>query len=272
MNCYIPIEAKIEKVITETQNIKTFVLRPKEPFSFETGQFIQLTVPGFGESPFTPSSSPFVKETFDVTVMRVGKVTEKLHSMKEGDVVGIRGPFGKGYPVEKFYHKEVLIIGGGVGIAPLRSLLLTLIEQINKFKKVILCYGAKTPEDIVYKPFFPEWKKIRGLEILRSVDKCGPHEKWDETTGVVTCLLDKCKVDINNSVAIVCGPPIMMKFTALKLNDMKFKPENIYLSMERNMSCGIGKCGHCAIGPYFVCKDGPVFTYDQLKNEHDIWA
>ncbi len=151
MNCYIPIEAKIEKVITETQNIKTFVLRPKEPFSFETGQFIQLTVPGFGESPFTPSSSPFVKETFDVTVMRVGKVTEKLHSMKEGDVVGIRGPFGKGYPVEKFYHKEVLIIGGGVGIAPLRSLLLTLIEQINKFKKVILCYGAKTPEDIVYK-------------------------------------------------------------------------------------------------------------------------
>jgi len=271
-NPYIPIESKIEKIIEETPNIKTFVLRPEQPISFNTGQFVQITIPGVGESPFTPSSSPFVKETLDVTIMKVGKVTEKIHELKEGKIVGIRGPYGNGYPVEKFYNKEVLIVGGGVGMAPLRSLLLTLIEQMNKFKKVVLCYGAKTPEDIVYKYLFPEWKKVSGLEILRSVDKCPQNVCWDETTGVVTCLLDKCKTNIENTVAIVCGPPIMMKFTTLKLIDKGYKPENIYLSMERNMSCGLGKCGHCAIGPYFVCKDGPVFTYAELQDQPELWA
>ena len=267
MNIYIPKNFKIVKIIEETPTIKTFTLKPLdgEKFNFQTGQFIELTVYGVGEAPFTPSSSPYKTDTIDVTIMRVGRMTEVLHSMKEGDIVGIRGPYGKGYPVEEFVGKEVLIIGGGVGLAPLRSLLLTLIERINDFKKIILCYGARTPQDVVYKYLFPEWKKIKGLEILRSVDKCQLGE-WDETVGVVTCLLDKIQVDVKNSVAIVCGPPIMMKFTTLKLVDMKFAPQQIYLSMERNMSCGLGKCGHCQIGIYFICKDGPVFTWEQLKD------
>jgi NAD(P)H-flavin reductase len=267
MNIYIPKNFKIVKIIEETPTIKTFTLKPLdgEKFNFQTGQFIELTVYGVGEAPFTPSSSPYKTDTIDVTIMRVGRMTEVLHSMKKGDIVGIRGPYGKGYPVDEFVGKEVLIIGGGVGLAPLRSLLLTLIERINDFKKIILCYGARTPQDVVYKYLFPEWKKIKGLEILRSVDKCQLGE-WDETVGVVTCLLDKVQVDVKNSVAVVCGPPIMMKFTTLKLVELKFKPQQIYLSMERNMSCGLGKCGHCQIGSYFICKDGPVFTWEQLKN------
>ncbi len=267
MNIYQPKNFQIVKIIQETPNIKTFTLKPLngDKFSFQTGQFIELTVYGVGEAPFTPSSSPYKTETIDVTIMRVGRMTEVLHSMKEGDIVGVRGPYGKGYPVEKFESEEVLILGGGVGMAPLRSLLLTLIENIKRYKKVVLCYGARTPQDIVYKHLFPEWRKVKGLEILRSVDKCEQGE-WDETVGVVTCLLDKVNVNTTNCKAVVCGPPIMMKFSTLKLLDMGFKPENIYLSMERNMSCGLGKCGHCQIGSYFICKDGPVFTWEQLKN------
>jgi len=266
-NIYTPITAKIVKIINETANIKTFTFKrlDGEKFPFSTGQFIELTVFGIGEAPFTPSSSPFETEMIDVTIMRAGRMTEVLHSMKEGDIVGLRGPYGNGYPVKDFKDKEILIIGGGVGLAPLRSLLLTLFATMNDYKKVVLSYGSKTPQDIVYKYLFPEWRKIKGLEIMRSVDKCQEGE-WDETTGVVTCLLDKVNVNIKNSVAVVCGPPIMMKFTTIKLIGMGYKPEQIYLSMERNMSCGLGKCGHCQIGSYFICKDGPVFTWEQLKN------
>src|SRR3989339_274420 len=234
---YKSIPAKLEKVIDETSNIKTFVLRPESKFRFATGQFIELSIPGVGEAPFTPSSSPYETDTIDVTIMKAGNLTGQLHALKGGDTVGIRGPYGKGYPVEKFYGKEVLILGGGVGMAPLRSLLLTLIGQINKFKRVVLCYGSKTPDDVVYKYLFPEWKKIKGLEIFRSVDKCPESARWDETVGLVTCLLDKVSADKNNSAVIVCGPPIMMKFATLKVYQQGYKPQNIYLSMERNMSC-----------------------------------
>ncbi len=265
---YKLIEAKLENIIAESPTIKTFTLRPSEKLSFATGQFINVAIPGMGEAPFTPSSSPLETETIDVTIMKTGRLTAMLHDLKPGATLGIRGPYGNGYPVEEFYGKEVVILGGGVGMAPLRSLLLTLISRIKKFKKVKLCYGARTPEDVIYKTLFPEWEKISGLEVLRSVDKCSIGE-WNETVGLVTCLLDNLKVDLTNSVSIVCGPPIMMKFGAKKFLDIGFQHKDIYLSMEQNMSCGIGKCGHCQLGPYFVCKDGPVFTYEQLKGIPD---
>jgi len=268
-NIYMPVEAGITGVITESATIKTFRLKPAEKIPFATGQFIELAVPNLGEAPFTPSSSPDVTDRMDVTIMNVGVVTDKLHEMKEGDIVGIRGPYGKGYPVEDMYGKEVLILGGGVGMAPLRSFLLTLLARAEKFRKIILCYGAKTPEDIIYKDQFVEWMNNPNLSVYRSVDKAG--EGWNETEGVVTVLLDQFEVDLSNSVAVVCGPPVMMKFGTLKLLEKGHKPENIYLSMEKNMSCGLGKCGHCQLGPYFVCKDGPVFTYDQIQDIPGIW-
>ncbi|MBN1383852.1 MAG: FAD/NAD(P)-binding protein [Elusimicrobia bacterium] len=269
-NIYKAIKAEVIKVTDESSNIKTVTLKPAAKFSFATGQFIELSLDGVGEAPFTPSSSPYETEYIDVTIMRVGYVTEKIHQLKKGDTVGIRGPYGKGYPLEQMFDKEILILGGGVGMAPLRSFLLTLIKQIDKFKKVILCYGAKTPEDIIYKTEFTDWKKVKKVDILKSVDKC-TSGTWKEDIGVVTCLLDKAKFDLKNSVSVVCGPPIMMKFGTKKLLEIGFKPENIYLSMEKNMSCGLGKCGHCQLGPYFVCKDGPVFTYEQIKNFEDLW-
>ena len=268
-NPYLPVKASIMEVIEETPTIKTFRLRPEERFPFATGQFIEVCVPGIGEAPFTPSSSPFINDILDVTIMNVGKVTARLHEMKKGDWAGIRGPYGKGYPLEAMFGKTVLILGGGVGMAPLRSFLLTLLAQTEKFERIILCYGARTPQDIVYKDQFEEWKRNKSLEVYRSVDKA--DGTWKETEGVVTVLLNQVHVNLNNCAAVVCGPPIMMKFGTLKLLEKGHRPENIYLSMEKNMSCGLGKCGHCQLGRYFVCKDGPVFTYDVIKDIPDIW-
>ena len=153
INIYQPIKATVEEVIIESPLIRSFVLIPEREFSFKTGEFIELTINGFGEAPFTPSSSPLEKKKLEVTVMKAGYVTEKIHALRSGDLVGIRGPFGRGYPLSKFYGKEVVILGGGCGFAPIRSLMFNLIAEKEKFQKVILCYGAKTPEDCIYKPF-----------------------------------------------------------------------------------------------------------------------
>jgi NAD(P)H-flavin reductase len=268
-NIYRPIKAKLTEVIEESPLIKTFVLSPEEEFSFETGQFIELSVDGIGEAPFTPSSSPLIKDKMEVTVMKTGYVTEYMHNLKPGCYMGIRGPYGRGYPVEKFHSKEILILGGGCGLAPIRSLLYVLESIKDNLIKVYLCYGSKTPSDCIYKPLFGRLRKIDKFETQLTVDK--PDEGWDGPVGVVTNLLNNLKINIENSVAVVCGPPIMMKFGTIKLLEMGYSDEQIYLSMEKNMSCGLGKCGHCMMGKYFVCKDGPVFTFDEIKNTPNIW-
>ncbi len=268
-NIYRPFEATIEDIVVETPNIKTFVLRPKEDFSFRTGQFIELAFPGKGEAPFTPSSDPNIKDKIDVTIMNVGRVTTLLHGASKDIPVGIRGPFGKGYPLEKFYGKDILIVGGGVGLAPLRSLLFSLFSEIDKYNKVILRYGARTPKDIVYKDSLLEWAQRKKVDVVTTVD-VGDSE-WKGNVGLVTTILKDLPIDLKNTVAIVCGPPIMMKFVVLKLIDLGFAHADIYLSMEKNMSCGLGKCGHCRVGKFYACKDGPVFTFDQLQGIHDIW-
>ncbi len=270
VNIYKPIRAKLLEVITESPTIKTFIMEPEQDFSFKTGEFIELTVDGIGEAPFTPSSSPLETKQIEVTVMKTGYVTEYLHNMKAGETLGIRGPFGRGYPIEKFYDKEVLILGGGCGFAPIRSLLYSLVAISDRLRKVTLCYGSKTPDECIYKPYVDQLRNTPKFEVLRTVDE--PNETWSETVGVATVLLDKIKVDIKNSVAVVCGPPIMMKFGTYKLLEMGYPEHNIYLSMEKNMSCGFGKCGHCMMGKYFVCKEGPVFTYDEIKDQPDIWS
>jgi len=267
-NIYQPIEALIENIIQETPAIKTFVLRPKSDFSFSTGEFIELTVPGLGEAPFTPSSDPKA-QSLDVTIMNVGTVTSKLHSMSVGEQLGIRGPYGQGYPLDKFRGKDILIVGGGVGLAPLRSLLFSLFREIDNYNKVLLRYGARTSADIVYKNSLVEWAKKEKVDIVTSVDVGDPG--WEGNVGLVTTILNDLPIDLNNAVSIVCGPPIMMKFVTLKLLDIGFRQADIYLSMEKSMSCGLGKCGHCRIGKYYICRDGPVFTYEQLKDIHDIW-
>jgi NAD(P)H-flavin reductase len=268
-NIYRPVEATVEDIIDETPTIKTFVLRPKEPFEFKTGQFVELTLPGLGEAPFTPSSDPNIKEKIDITIMKVGRITSLLHIASKNISLGMRGPYGLGYPLETFEGKDILIVGGGVGLAPLRSLLFSLFAQIDRYNKVVLCYGARTPSDMVYKSAIPEWAKRKKVHVVTTVDVGEPG--WEGNVGLVTTILKDLPIDLKKAVSIVCGPPIMMKFVTLKLLDLGFKPPEIYLSMEKNMSCGLGKCGHCRIGKYYACKDGPVFTYEQLKDIHDIW-
>jgi len=266
--------AEIDEVIVESPTIKTFVLRPEKDFSFRAGQFVDLTVPGLGEAPFTPSSSPHQKETLEVTIMEAGLVTGRLHEMEKGETLGLRGPFGKEYPLEKFAGKEIVLIGGGVGLAPLRALFLALVHDIENFKRVIFCCGARTPEDLIYKEnVLNKWPRLHNNISLRvTVDEVPEGMKWDGSVGLVTTTLDDLNVDIEKSVAVVCGPPVMMKFVTFKLmEEPGYPPEAIYLSMEKNMSCGIGKCGHCRLGPYFICQDGPVLTFDKIKDLPGIW-
>jgi NAD(P)H-flavin reductase len=268
----MPIPAKIEHIVEETHNIKTFTVRPEQPIPFKAGQFMELTVPGLGEAPFTPSSSPAVSDHMEITIVRVGKVTERLHSLSPGADVGIRGPLGQPYPLDDFHGREVLIVGGGVGLAPLRALLFALFEEMDRYKKIIVRYGARTPSDLVYRDALSEaWDKGDALDLMVTVDK--GDESWTGHEGVVTTILegDKLTSDVTNGVAVVCGPPIMMRFATLSLLESGYARKNIYLSMEKNMSCGVGKCGHCRLGPYYACKDGPVFSYDKIESLPKIW-
>lgn len=270
-NPYIPIKTQIVDVNKESPTIKTFSLKPDNPMHFKAGQFIEMSVPGIGEAPFTPSSSPYQKSKIEVTIMNVGLVTSRIHDLKKGDIVGLRGPYGNEYPLSEFEGKEILLVGGGVGLAPLRALFLALVHDIDKYKSILFCCGSKTPTDIIFKDcVLDKWQKIdKRVSFRVTVDK--KEAGWKGKEGLVTTTLDNLNLHLKNSVAIVCGPPVMMKFTAFKLLKVGYKENQIYLSMEKNMSCGVGKCGHCRIGNFYVCKDGPVFRYDKIKDIHEIW-
>lgn len=270
MNPYRPIRTEVVDVIAETPTIKTIRLRPKERIAFRPGQFIELTVPGVGEAPFTPSSPLTWKDLMEVTVMRVGKVTGRIHQLKPGDIVGLRGPYGNGYPLEQFGGKDLIIVGGGCGFAPLRSLMYALLDMRGQFGKLIFRGGCKAPADLLYRKEIGEWETRDDLDLLITVDK--GDAVWRGPVGVVTNILDGIDIDWGNGVGILCGPPIMMKFSTQKLLQLGLREENLYLSMERNMSCGIGKCGHCRLGTYYCCKDGPVFSYTEIKDFPNIWG
>jgi len=270
-NPYQVIPATIYDIVQESPLIRTLRVQPEEPISFQTGQFIELTIPGIGEGPFTPSSSHYVSDVMDITIMKAGFVTEYVHKTEIGDRVGLRGPFGSRYPLEKFEGKDLLILGGGCGLAPLRSLFLTLLHDVEKYNSITFLAGAKTPKDCIYKDEATEWRKYDNVNFLRAVDVVPNGEEWDEEVGVVTTLLNKIDIDPQNNPAVVCGPPIMMKYGTFDLLDAGYKEENIYLSMEKKMYCGFGECRHCVMGNYYACKDGPVFTYAQIKDEEDIW-
>jgi len=269
-NPYNPIKTEVIDSIVETPMIKTLKLKPQEPIAFAAGQFVELTIPGVGEAPFTPSSRPSVNDMLYLTIMKVGTVTEAVHRLEKGDTVGLRGPLGTGYPIELFKDKEILVVGGGCGFAPLRSLMYTLFERSGEFKKLLFRGGCKSAKDLLYKQELEQWGEKQDLDIRLTVDV--GDASWKGHVGVVTDILDPIDMDCQNGIAIVCGPAMMMKFATAKLSEMGFQDCNIYLSMERNMSCAIGKCGHCRIGLYYACHDGPVFSYEKIKPFRDVWA
>ena len=270
-NPYEVIPGSIYNIIQESPLIRTLQIRPERPISFNTGQFVELSIPGIGEGPFTPSSSHFISDVLDITIMKTGFVTSYIHQTQVGDLIGIRGPYGSRYPLEKFYGKDVLILGGGCGLAPLRSLFLTMVHDIDKYNSITFCAGAKTPKDCIFKDLFSEWKKLKKVNVFRAVDEVPAGQEWDEDVCLVTKLLQKVMIDPVDNPAIVCGPPVMMKFGTMDLLKYGYDENNIYLSMEKKMYCGFGECRHCVMGGYYACKDGPVFTYAQIKNEEAIW-
>ena len=268
-NPYIPSPAKLVEVVNETPTIKTLILSPASPMGFRSGQFVQLTLPGIGEAPFTPSSSPLEPDRIAITILKTGTVTDRFHECKSGDVLGLRGPFGKGYPVEKLSGKEVLVVGGGVGLAPLRALILNLLANLGDVKRMSIRYGARCMEELLYIDQHEQWTKDPKVDFTCTIDN--PQEGWNGRTGVVTTLLKDIDIDKSNAFAFACGPTVMLKFTTFALMEEGFGPDQIYLSMNRRMSCGMGLCGRCNIGPYYLCKDGPDMNYALIKDYPNVF-
>jgi NAD(P)H-flavin reductase len=272
-NVYKPIRAELLEVKAETPTIKSFRMALDEPVPFRAGQFVQLTVPGLGEAPFTPSSSPSVHDEMEITILKTGSVTDSLHAIKEGSdgvELGVRGPFGKGYPTEKMKGHNVVVVGGGVGLAPLRSLLHHVFEHLDDYKRVAVIYGSRNPSELLYRERFAEWAARDRVSFGVTVDV--PDATWKGNVGVVTTLLKDFDFDIADSFVVSCGPLVMLRFVTLTCLNVGFKPEQIYLSMNRKMSCGFGKCGRCNIGPFYLCKDGPDVCYDKIKDYKDAFS
>jgi len=267
---YVPFIATITDIKELTQIEKQFTIKiddtkKRKEFCFLPGQFVELTVFGIGEAPFSIPSSPNNKDFFELCIRNVGSVSGALHRLPVGSKVGIRGPFGKGYfPFEKMMNKNVVIIAGGLGMAPVRSLLKYIIEDRKSYKGLTLIYGCVEPKSILYKDEISQWKKNGNIEVELTVDK--PDDNWKEAVGVCTNLIPALTYPPEETIIVVCGPPVMYKFVIIELEEKHYKHENIFLSLERRMECGVGKCNHCHIGNKLACVDGPVFSLWEIKN------
>lgn len=267
-NPYLPQMATLVEVIEETPNIKTFrvVLDDEEKmqnFTFRPGQVGQLSVFGVGESTFVINSSPTRMEYLQFSVMRVGEVTTRLHQLRPGDKVGVRAPLGNGFPVESMRGKNIVFIGGGIGMAPLRTLFIYMLDNRADFGDITLLYGARTPVDMTYKAELPEWLGRSDVRTVLTVD--AEYPGWEHRVGLIPNVLLDLAPSPENTVAVTCGPPIMIKFTLQALKKLGFEDDQIITTLEKRMKCGVGLCGRCNIGTKYVCVDGPVFTYAQLK-------
>jgi len=268
-NPYLPDIARVTKVIDETSNIKSFhvVLTDEErmkTFSFEPGQVAQLSIFGAGEATFVINSPPTRMDYLQFSVMKAGEVTERIHQLKEGDLVGVRGPLGNWFPYEEMQGKDVYFIGGGIGMAPLRTLLLFMLDNRKDYGAITLLYGARTPQDLCYKEELTEWGQRNDMELILTVDREFPG--WDKKVGLIPNVLKELAPSPEGKVAITCGPPIMIRYTLQALAELGYADEQVITTLERRMKCGIGLCGRCNIGTQYVCVDGPVFSLSQLKS------
>jgi NAD(P)H-flavin reductase len=265
----VPFAATIKWIRKETRDTWTYALKINDreierAYRFLPGQFNMLYVPGIGESAISISSGTSDRNVLH-TLRVAGDVTTAISKMNEGDVIGVRGPFGRGWPMEETENRNVMIIAGGVGIAPLRSVIRSLsAERKSCSGKDLILYGAKTPKDIIYRDEFPRYRDI--FQVFLTVDKADPEEYWKGETGLVTRLLAKASFDPLGTTVFICGPEVMMQSTIRELLLRGVPGEKIFLSMERNMNCGMGLCGHCFFGPKFVCKDGAVFKYTEVED------
>ncbi len=262
----VPSPYRVRRVRRETSDTFTLELESVngERFSFAPGQFNMLYLFGVGEVPISISGDPARSDVLVHTVRAVGPVTRAICKLKRGDILGVRGPFGSGWPVAEAVGNDIIIVTGGVGLAPLRPAIYYILAHRGEYGRVALLYGARTPADMLYKKELAAWRGHFDLQIEVTVDAARPDE-WRGNVGVVTTLIPRATFDPYHTTALVCGPEIMMRFTVLELQKRGLPDDQIYISMERNMKCAIGLCGHCQYGPHFICKDGPVFRFDRVR-------
>jgi NAD(P)H-flavin reductase len=260
-----PVPYRIQGTERETHDTFTLELKAAgeaSPLIFAPGQFNMLYVFGAGEVPISISSDPASTDSIKHTTRVVGPVTKAMQTLKPGDAIGVRGPFGSSWPLELGRGKDVVVIAGGIGLAPLRPALFELLAYRNRFHRIILLYGTRTPRDILFKHDLKRWQSHFDLEVYITVDRASGA--WQGNVGVVIKLISRAPFDPSNAIALICGPEVMMRFSIEALQQRGIGNENIFVSMERNMKCGLGFCGHCQLGPHFICKDGPVLRYDRI--------
>jgi len=268
-NIYKPYLMEIENIVEETPDVRTFRLKFKntddaEKFSFKAGQFGEYSVLGEGESTFCVASSPTRKGYIECTFRKAGRVTNSLANLEIGDTVGFRGPYGNTFPIEEWEGKNLLYIAGGIALPPMRCVIWNTIDLREKYKDITIVYGARTVNDLVYKHELKEWEERPDIRLITTVDPGGQTPDWKGEIGFVPMVLENVAPSSENTVAILCGPPVMIKFTMPVLKKLGFKDKDIYTTLENRMKCGFGKCGRCNVGKVFVCKDGPVFSYEQI--------
>jgi sulfhydrogenase subunit gamma (sulfur reductase) len=264
---YMPIQARILNVsqLTELEKLFSIELPQGIALGHDPGQFVEVSLMGVGEAPISISSSPSRSNgTFELCVRKAGHLTSTLHRLSPGDWIGVRGPFGHGFPLERFRGKDLLLAPGGLGLAPLRSLINQVLDERRDFGRVIILYGARHPSELLFTEELEEWGARPDVELHLTVDR--PDEKWNGNVGVITTLFPKIQIYAPNTVAIICGPPVMYRFVLMELFGLSIREGNIWLSLERRMKCGVGKCGHCQMNHVYTCQEGPCFSYDQIKH------
>lgn len=269
MNIYKPVLVEIKEIIEETADIKTFRLQFKDPeiqrnFNFKAGQFAEYSVFGEGECTFCIASSPTRPDFIECSFKIAGKVTKAMSKLNVGDTMGLRGPYGNYFPIEEMKGKNIVFIAGGIGIAPVRCIIWNVLDLKDQFGDISIIYGARTVDDLVYKNEINNWSNLAGVKTVITVDPGGETPEWQGEIGFVPSIVEKVAPISENTVAIICGPPVMIKFTIPVLKKIGFKDTDIVTTLENRMKCGLGKCGRCNIGAVYVCKDGPVFTYEKM--------
>ncbi len=270
-NLYLPHPARIVGMVEENNQIKTFSLAftdssRNESFSYRPGQFMMVSIPDCGEAPISIASTPSRPGTIELSVRKAGSLTAAMHSLKEGDTLGLRGPYGKPFPLESFKRRDLVFVAGGIGLAPLRSLINFCVDNKGEYGAITLLYGSRSPQDVAFKHDLKTWAEARSVECLLTVDTTGPG--WQGNIGVVTTLLGQIRPNLAQTSAIVCGPSLMIRFVLAELSRQGFKDEDILTTLERHMKCGIGICRHCHMDHTLVCVDGPVFSLAQLRGLH----
>jgi sulfhydrogenase subunit gamma (sulfur reductase) len=270
LNIYQPYLMRVDEIIDETHDTRTLKLSFKDEavgaaFDFKAGQFGEYSIFGEGECTFCIASPPTRKGYIECSFKKVGRVTAAMRDVNVGDTMGFRGPYGNFFPLETMYKKSLIFIAGGIGLAPVRCVILNALDLRDRFKDITIIYGARSVGDLVYKRELEEWAGRKDVKLLQTVDPGGETANWKGEIGFVPTIVDKANPSGADAFAVVCGPPVMIKFTLPVLSKLGFAEEQIYTTLENRMKCGLGKCGRCNIGPVYVCKDGPVFTAAEIR-------